>query len=166
VSGYDAIAAADEIARANGWDGRLIGEPLPAADQLYGMASEMGRPVAAGVLPLEQAYAACINATLNAERCGHLGGYQANDVIRFQRHLLGQAVTREETRRAITAHRIKRVVAPLIATHQPRNVLLAEAHGVNGQENLPLTEGEVEDLVTTEVWYSLPWPRRARRRAP
>lgn len=139
----------------------LIGDPLPAGERLYGMAREMGRPVARGELPLEHAFAACIAATLAAERAGELGRYKAHDVVRFQRWLVTEHARQEQRRRDLATHRIKRVVRPMIAVGKQSNVLLAEAHGVNGAGGVPLTEAEVTQVVAAEVWFSL--PKGARR---
>lgn len=160
-----AIAAAQERAKADGWDGRLIGEPMPTGEHLYAMARQMVRPVARGDLELTHAYAALIAATLKAERDGRLNGYRPGHVINGLRHSLRLQLEHEETRRDLTAARIRRVLRPLIAAHKPRNVLFAEAHGVNGADDFPFSEPEVTDLVTTEVYYSLPPAPRGRLHA-
>jgi hypothetical protein len=133
-----------------------IGAPLPAGGRLYGMAKELGRAVARTALPLEHAYASCIVATLSAERAGDLGPYAARDIVAYQRWLIQAAASAVSNKRELCAHQIRRTVAPMIARRKPRNMLLAEAHGVNGVQGFPLLEGEVNDLVRTEVWYALP----------
>lgn len=137
---------------------------FPAGKRLYGMAKELGRPVARGQIPLEQAYASCIAATVAAERAGDLGTYAARDVVAHQRWVVDTAAEAETVRRDLCSHQIRRTVAPMISARQPRNVLLAEAHGVNGAQDFPLLESEVTDLVRTEVWYALPPAQRGRAR--
>ena len=58
-----------------------------------------------------------------------------------------QEIAHLETQRAITSYHITRLVRRLRAIGKPRNVLLAEAHGLNGEANFPLSEDEVADLV-------------------
>lgn len=138
----------------------MIGDPLPAGARLYAMAAEMGRPVARGQLPLEQARAACIAATVAAERAGETGRYAASDIVRMQRHLLDQAIEREMRRRALVRSAIFRVVWPMIRRWQPSNAILAEAHSVNGAHGFPFLEEEVAELVADAVRASLPKPVR------
>lgn len=151
-----ASAAAQELAKANGWDGRFIGEPMPAGERLYAMAREMGKPVARGLLPLEAAFAACIAATVQAEREGQIGGYKATDIVKFQRRLVQESASKEAQKRDLTTHRIRRLLRPMIAIRKPSRTLLAEAHGVNGADGFPLAEPEVTDIVAMEVWQSMP----------
>lgn len=141
-----------------------IGAPLPAARRLYGMAKELGKAVARTDLPLEHAYASCIAATLSAERAGDLGPYAAKDIVAHQRWLIQETAVAVSNARDLCAHKIRRTVAPLIARRKPPNMLLAEAHGVNGAQGFPLHESEVNDLVKTEVWYALPPASRGRAR--
>ncbi len=129
------------------------------------MATQFARPVARGELHLSAAHSALINATLKAERENQLGTYKAAHIVKGLRHILRLNLDRDETRRAIAAARIKRTIRPLIAAHKPPNVLLAEAHGVNGADDFPFSEPEVTDLVTTEVYYSLPPASRGRHYA-
>jgi hypothetical protein len=152
----DAIAAASELARSNGWDGSTIGEPMPAGAHLYRLAASLARPVARGDLDLSAAHASLINNTIAAERRGELGPYKAADVVGGMRDALRLHLERAETRRELTAQRIRRLLAPMIDQRKPRNMLLAEAHGVNGAADFPFSEQEVTDLVTAEVYYSLP----------
>ena len=112
-------------------------------------------------LPLEHAFAACIAATVAAERRGEIGDYKASDIIAHQRWLVGMWAERETTRRDVAEHRIKRALRPMIAVHKPWGTLMSEAHGINGEAQYPLTEDEVSDMVRIEVWFSLPAaPRR------
>lgn len=141
-----------------------VGDP-PAAPQLYGLARELGRAVARDMLPLEEAYAACINAALEAERTDGLSHYNASDVCSFLRFLVQDTAKREDERRMLARHRIRRTLQPLVAMHKPSHILRAEAHGVNGAEGFPLTEPEVDDIVATELWFALPAPARRARYA-
>lgn len=128
---------------------------------LYAMPRELADPVARGSMPLTHAYAAMLASTVAAERCGQLTPYQAPDVFRLQKHLLGQHLDRAETKRAVTEGRIVRVIKPMIAVRRPSNAVLAEAHGVNGAAGFPLTEDEVTDIVRTAVYWALPARRAA-----
>jgi hypothetical protein len=139
------------------------GAAVKAGKRLYGLAQELGKPVARGLLPLEQAFAACIVATVEAERAGETEGYRSADIVSLQRHLVVIHAERETQRRDLAAHKICRLLAPMIALRRPWGALMAEAHGVNGASGFPLTEAEVSELVETEVWFALPRaPRGAR----
>jgi hypothetical protein len=155
-----AIAAADALARAQGWDGRLIGE-YGRSEGLYDLARELAKPVARGEMPLAHALAALIVETLSQERSGALDGLKAPDVMHLKRHLLHGGVEREEVRRGLAAYRIERLIRPMIAIRKRSNAILAEAHGVNGAAGFPLAEAEVNDLVDTELFQAL--PRTVRR---
>jgi hypothetical protein len=51
---------------------------------------------------------------------------------------------------------VKRRLRPLIALRKPSNVLLAEAHDVNGASGFPLEEREVNSIAATEMYWALP----------
>ena len=140
-------------------DGRSKRDALMSS--LYAMPAEMAAPVARGHMPLEHAYAALLATTVAAERSGQLEPYKAPDVFRLQKHLLGQRLDAELCRRALAEHRIARRLKPLIASHKPFNALFAEAHDVNGTDGFPLEEAEVNDIVKTEIYWSLPAGRRS-----
>lgn len=136
---------------------------MSAPHNIYGSAKELARPVARGDLSLTEADAGLIVATLREERRGELEGYKAADVVRLKRHLLRQYLHREEVARELAEHRIKRLVAPMIATRVRSNTVLAEAHGLNGQAGFPLTEDEVTGIVRQEAWFALPPAPGGRR---
>jgi hypothetical protein len=138
---------------------------MMAPRNLYGIAREMGRPVARGEIPLAHADAALIVDTLQQERSGALDGLKAPDVVRLKRHLLRQEVDRHRIARELAEHRIKRLVWPMIAAHKPSNTILAEAHGHNGEAGFPLTEDEVHAVVRTEMYFALPPAPGGRRHA-
>jgi hypothetical protein len=133
---------------------------MKAPRNIYGIAREMARPVARGDLPLVQADAAIICDTLQQERSGALAGLHAPDVVHLKRFLLRGYIERERVRRELAEHRIRRLLAPMIALRKPHNALLAEAHGVNGAAEFPLTEEEVTDLVLEATWRSNSWGSR------
>jgi hypothetical protein len=136
---------------------------MTAPRNIYGIAREMGRPVARGEIPLVQAHAALIVDTLAQERSGELGEFRAHDVVRLKRHLLGLEVHRHQVARALTEHRIKRFIKPMIAARKPPNAILSEAHGINGAAGFPLAEDEVTDIVKERIYWALPeapWERR------
>ena len=130
---------------------------------LWAMAKSLARPVARGDLPLGQAHAALIVATLREHRAGTLGPYKVADIYSGLRHVLQLHLDKEDIRRELASYRAARVIAPMIAQHKPWGELMSEAHGVNGAADFPLSEPEVNDLVHTEVFYSLPPAPRGRR---
>jgi hypothetical protein len=130
---------------------------MTAPRNIYGIAREMGRPVARGEMPLVQADAAIICDTLAQERAGALDGLKAPDVVRLKRFLLRQEVRRHEVAREIAAWRIERLVKSMVVLRKRSNAVLAEAHGINGQAGFPLSEEEVNDIAHTEMHYA---PRR------
>ncbi len=143
------------------WRGYIVKVLAPNA-RLYEMARELARPVVMDQLPASQANAALWVATLAAERRGELP-CPAEDVVRLQRHLLWQEIQRQRAFQDVVGSRIRRVIRPMIAVRKKSNVLLAEAHGVNGEAGFPLSEEQVTDIVRTEVWFALPsQPRMAR----
>jgi hypothetical protein len=152
----EAIREATKLALANGWDGHVIGSPMPAGDKLYALARAFARPVARGYLTAGEALAWLMHDTLKAARAGQLGTYRASDVYGGLRHILGMWLKIEDDRRAIATQHVKAKLRPLIALHKKSNVLLAEAHGINGQEGFPLTQPEVTDIAAMEIWFSLP----------
>ena len=124
--------------------------------QLYALAAELAKPVALGDLSLTDAHAEMLLSTARSERLGELGQYTCPNVFRLQQHILGLHLERLETQRAGVEGRIKRRLKPLIALRKPSNVLLAEAHDVNGAAGFPLLEPEVTDIAVTEMYWSLP----------
>lgn len=129
---------------------------MTAPRNIYGLARELGRPVARGEMPLAHAHAALIVDTLRQERAGELeGSGNASDAFRFKRFLLQGEVERLEVARDLATHRIKRLIAPMIAVRKRSNAILAEAHGVNGAASFPLTEDEVTEVVVGEMNQSL-----------
>jgi hypothetical protein len=127
-----------------------------AMTRLHAIAKGYARPVARGYLPLEHAHAGLIADTLGAERRGELAPYLASDVFAGLRHTLKLWLAIEEDRRAVAELHIRQRLRPLIAVRKPRNVLLAEAHGINGEEGFPFSEPEVTDVAAEQVWSSLP----------
>ena len=115
----------------------------------YVLAAELARPVARGWLPLGHAHAALLATALANRRSG--SPYDPFHVFKGLRHILDLHLEAEERRRAVAEMRMKRRLRPLIALRKPRNVLLAEAHGVNGADRFPFTEDEVTDITAAEV---------------
>jgi hypothetical protein len=72
------------------------------------------------------------------------------------------AATQAEQERAEVVRAIKATLRPLIAEHQAWNVLMAEAHEVNGVNDFPLAEADVTEIVRAEVGFAL---RSAQRGA-
>jgi hypothetical protein len=82
------------------------------------------------------------------------------DVYRIARDILTQKLAAMHARRELAAHHIKRMLEPMIALHKPSRALLAEAHGVNGEEGFPLGEDEVTELATLEMHRATTFQRR------
>lgn len=118
----------------------------------YDLAAELARPVARGYLSLSHAHAALLAAALAQQRLG--SPYDAHDVYRGLQHVLGLHLERLERRRAVAEMRMKRRLRPLIALRKPRNVLLAEAHDVNGAEGFPFDEPDVSVIAAREVYFA------------
>lgn len=128
---------------------RFLGVCLMTANA-YLLAEQLARPVARGYLTLNEAKATLLAAALRAYREG--SPYEPEPVYQMLLHIFGQHLEKEQTRRGMTEMRVARRLKPLIALRKPRNVLLAEAHDVNGTEGFPLTEDEVADVAATEVY--------------
>jgi len=124
----------------------------------YALAEQLANPVVRGYLPAAEAMSAILVAAL---RYGRATSYEPRGVFRLCRHLFDLRAERLEIKRAVTEMRIKRRLKPLIAMHKPSNVLLAEAHDVNGTDGFPLDEPEVAEIAHTEMYWSL--PRQGRR---
>jgi hypothetical protein len=136
---------------------------MAAPRTIYSTARELARPVARGDLPLTQALAGLVVETLQQERSGALGTLRAPDVMGMKRFLLNQEVDRLQIARDLAAWQIKRLITPMLAAHRPSREVLAEAHGLNGGADFPLTEAEVTDVVRCEMFYAMPPAPRERR---
>jgi hypothetical protein len=120
----------------------------------YALAAELANPVARGYLTLTTAHTEMLLSTVRAERLGELGPYKATDVFRLQKHILGLHLERLETQQAVTAMRIRSRIKPLLALRQPRNKVLAEAHGVNGADGFPFDEPDVTISADRQAFYA------------
>ena len=118
----------------------------------YPLAASLARPVARGYLTRDDADACLLAATLRARRLGW--PYDPVGTYGVARHVLGLRLEDEQQRRDGAASRIRHVIAPMIL-HKKSGALLAEAHGVNGDNGFPLDEAEVTDIVRTQVWWAL-----------
>lgn len=144
---------------------RRVNGAESAMAHLYALPAELASPVARGYLSRTEALSAMLASTTGAERRGELAPYLGADVFRLQRHLFFQHLDQLETKRAITEGRVRRRIKPLIALRKPSNVLLAEAHDVNGAAGFPLEEAEVTDLAITEMYSALPPGQGGHRHA-
>jgi hypothetical protein len=120
----------------------------------YAIAAELARPVARGYLTLTAAHTALLAGTVRAERLGKLAPYKAADVYRLQQHILGLHLDRLMAKRAVAEGRLKQRIRPLIALRKPRNVVLAEAHDVNGAEGFPFDEPDATFLALRELHFA------------
>lgn len=123
------------------------------SDLPYSLAVSLAKPVVRGMLAPHEARAAIANHVAKAEREGRLD-YDPSDVIRFSRFLLASNINRLVTKRSVTALHIAQRIRPLIATKRPRNVVLAEAHDVNGAEGFQFAEPEVTGIVDREYYFA------------
>lgn len=121
----------------------------------YTLAASLARPVARGYLTRNQADGCLLATALRGCRTGQIH-HDPVDVFRIARHILTLKLADMHARRELAAHHIKRLIEPMIGARKPSRALLAESHGVNGEEGFPLTEDEVCDIVRDEVWWSLP----------
>jgi hypothetical protein len=117
----------------------------------YKLAASLARPVTRGYLSQDDAEDSLLVTALRSR-----SGHDPLDVYRIARHILTLRLADMHARRELAAHHIKRLLEPMIGSRKPSRALLAEAHGVNGQEGFPLSEDEVRDVVRDEVWWSLP----------
>jgi hypothetical protein len=113
----------------------------------YDLAAELARPVVRGYLTRTEADVALLLATPDT------------DTYRVARHILDLNIERLGARQIRAETRMKRHLRPLIALRKPRNVLLAEAHDINGSEGFPFTEEQVADVAAVAVHQAV----RARR---
>jgi len=123
------------------------------ADHPYALAVELAKPVVRGLLTAYQARCAIAAHVSKAEREGRMD-YDPSDVIQFSRWLLASQVKRLEDKRSVAAARIVWRVRPFIGTNRPRNVILAEAHDVNGAEGFPFSEPEVTGIIDRELYFA------------
>lgn len=119
-----------------------------ALDQL---AYSFAKPITRGYLTGSQAYAAL--AVKAADEPELLAAWETTRSA--------VALYRDQQRNV--AFNIRVAIAPLIGHHKPRNALLAEAHGVNGEAGFWLTEHQVEQIVMEEVRLAL-LPAASRHR--
>jgi hypothetical protein len=121
----------------------------------YKLAASLARPVARGYLSQDDAEDSLLVTALRSR-----SGHDPLDVYRIARHILAQKLADMHARRELAAHHIKRLLEPMIALHKPSRALLAEAHGVNGEEGFPLGEDEVTELATLEMHRATTFQRR------
>jgi len=122
-------------------------------DHPYALAASLARPVVRGYMTPHEARCAIAVHVSKAEREGRMD-YDPGDVISFSRWLLASQIKRLEERRSLAAARIVWRVRPFIGTNRARNVILAEAHDVNGAEGFPFSEPEVTGIVDRELYYA------------
>jgi len=129
----------------------------------YRLAAELARPVARGYLTRTEADAALLAGTLRAKREGRLP-YDVRDVFGGLRHILTLNLENEERRRAMTEHRIQRRIYSVIEKRKPSNVVLAEAHDVNGVDGFPFDETDVTTMAVVAMRRAVRWEGRRNDR--
>src|SRR4051812_36990334 len=148
-----------EVRRLPAWEA-LMPPNLPS---LGAYARTLAKPVARGLLPLCQAQAAVRVEVYRRARDGTLDGDgDPEGAYRFVNVLLDQHLSTESGRIAETGGRVKRAIKPLIALRRPVNAIRAIAHDINATDGNPLTEPEVDRLVTEQLYWAVQPPRRAR----
>jgi len=116
------------------------------------LAYSFAKPITRGYLTGSQAYAAL---ALKAGDKLELGKA-------WQTTKSAVALYRDQQRNV--ALNIRIALIPLIGARKPKNVLLAEANGINGEAGFWLTEDQVEQIVREEVRLAmLPAPAGRRR---
>lgn len=127
---------------------------------IFTLARELSRPVACGLLPIGHADATLLVCAIRQEA----PGFDPISQARTAACLMRQRAKEICVQREVAAYRIVRAVKPLIATREPKNVLLRTAHDINGRNGFPLRETEVEPVVKREVaWSNLSERRRHGR---
>jgi hypothetical protein len=122
--------------------------------QAYALAAELARPVARGHLTLTDADAELLLTAFGLHRNG--SPYDPLDVFSGLQHILRLHLERLEVARDLAAMRIRSRLRPLLALRKPSNVLLAEAHDVNGAAGFPFDEETVTAMATTEMYWAMP----------
>lgn len=117
---------------------------------IFALARELSRPVARGLLPVRHADATLLVCAIRHET----PGFDPFGQARTAASLMRQRIKEISVQREVTEYRIVRAVRPLIATREPKNVLLRSAHDINGRSGFPLREVEVEPVVKREVAMS------------
>ena len=128
--------------------------PDPDHDRVHGLAANLAKPVVRGWMRGSHAYAAVALQALKLPDGEQLLPSAWNTL---RNHVAWHIRNREET-----AQRIQIALRPLIAGRARRNVLLAEAHGINGSAGFPFSEEEIRPIVVAEVWWALPTAPRHR----
>lgn len=123
-------------------------------EQIDRMAYSFAKPITQGYLSGSQAYAALAVATDGDATALEKAWAAVQSAV---------ALYRDQQR--IVAAEIRIALEPLIGNFKPPNVLLAEAHGVNGERGFWLTEKQVHDITVQEVEQSnrSQAPKRWRR---
>lgn len=129
----------------------------PDHDRVHALAASLARPIVRGMITESEAY-----ATVGVEALKLPDG---EVLLPEAWQTLRNWVAWHNHNREEAVERIHVALRPLIARRAMRNVLLAEAHGVNGSAGFPLSEEEIRPIVVAEVWHALPpapWRRHAR----
>ena len=119
----------------------------------YALAAELAQPVARGDLTLTEAHASLLATTLRAVRAGNLAPANILHAYKLQQHVLGLHLEQLEHKRAVAEMKVRRRLRPLLALRKPSNVVLAEAHDVNGAEGFPFAEPEITDIAARETYF-------------
>lgn len=124
-------------------------------------AEIFAKPIVQGRISTAAALGAIVAATARGMREGTLDGNGTfEDRVRIANHILWLNIRNLEAARDEAAGAVGRSLRPLIAVRVPRNRLMAEGHNLNGDRGFPLSEPEVEELVTILVWRTMQGERR------
>jgi hypothetical protein len=124
--------------------------------ELLDLTRSLARPLLQRKVSAGQVWASIVNAIVKAERDGTLEG--TDDLAgRIDRcgAALGEFLRNEDAERAKTRAAIVCGIEPLIAARRTQDRVLTEAHAINGDAGFPFAEREVQDIVTTEIFWMM-----------
>lgn len=126
----------------------------------HSLEGQLARATIVGDLDMTQADITIINASLKAHRENRHPDCNCDplDCARLRQHVMRQAIKSMQRDRDRTTSGIRRVLRPLMVERARVNVLLAEAHNVNGEQGFPFTEEQITDIVADAVY----WHQRKR----
>jgi hypothetical protein len=127
------------------------------------LAQSLARPVVRNMLPLAQAFATIAAVVGRGCRLGLLQVEDPQGLIETAIHIMGLHIEQQETNRDNVVSDINRRLWPLIDQRVPANRLRAEAHDLNGEAALLLTEAEVEQAIVDLLYRAR---GQARGKAP
>jgi hypothetical protein len=124
-------------------------------EDVVNLAVSLARPVVRSMLPLAHAEASIAAAVGRAFRLGLIASPDGPDgVIGVANHILHQNIKSQEDRRSAAVAAIALQVRPLIEQHAAIGRIRAEAHDVNADGGMMLTEDDVESAVVHALYVA------------